>query len=218
MGTMLTRQRLEALKEWLYDKTCVGREMKAPGKGINDIKYVTPQVYVGYYPARPTRNMQAPSNTMDNASAPAILIMLTPSQAKNMEEERFDRYNNIHRPKEFGGKLNVMLLFSVYEPGTRLPGFDGNDPKGIVDESTTGFYELTDWMDDVQRALVTVKSIPGTDMYVWDNTITYGPYIDGDYLADRRPYFYGTISLTFGYYAAEANTRDDEIDRALNDY
>lgn len=219
MGTLLTRNRLDRLRAWLTEAVCVGREMKAPGKSLTDIRYEQPRVYVGYYPIRPLKKGTiATGGTFDYASAPAILIMFTPSKARDMEIEHFDRYNNIHRPQEFGGKLNISLLVSVYEPGTRLPGFDGNDPNGIIDESENGLFTLTDWMDDIQRALLAQETIPGTDMYVITSTIQYSPYVDGDYIADRRPYFYGMINLTFGYYAAISIKSDGAVEAALDEF
>jgi hypothetical protein len=217
MATQTTRARIEALRAYL-EKINAGRDMKAPGESISDIIYRTPAVHVGFYPNRP-QPMARASRALDTdaASAPSILIMLAPSQAQNMEEERFDQRQNIGRPDELGGKLSITLLFAVYEPGTRLHGFDGHSPERIMDATDEGFYTLTDWMDDVVAALITARHIPGSDMYVWPGSVQYSSYADGDYIADRRPLYYGMVSVTFGYYARQIHSAAgaDAIDKAL---
>lgn len=217
MAAQTTRARIEALRAYL-ENINAGREMKAPGESIGDIVYRTPGVHVAFYPNRP-QPMARTSRALDTdaASAPSILIMLAPSQAQNMEEERFDQRQNIGRPDELGGKLTLMLLFSVYEPGTRLHGFDGRNPERIMDATDEGFYTLTDWMDEVVAALVTARHIPGSDMYVWPGSVQYSSYADGDYIADRRPLYYGLVSVTFGHYARQIHSAAgaDAIDKAL---
>lgn len=219
MGTLNTRQRIEALKRFVAQISADMGAFKAPGATLDDIVYKQPRMYTAYYPARPYKQNQAPGMALgpDDASAPSVLFMLTPSQAQNMEEERLDRYNNISRPAEFGGKLGMLMQFAVFDPGVRLPGFDGNHPDLIEDATEDGFYALTDWMDNVMRALITSDTIPGSDMFVIKNTIKYSPYIDGDYIADRRPFYYGQLAATFGYYTAYMPNYEKDIENALDE-
>ena len=80
---------------------------------------------------RTERSCWAPSRLNENGTfqtdatqiCPGILIMPNQAYAKYTEEKRFDRYSNIRRPQEMGQHLSVSILFSVYEPGIRLPGF-----------------------------------------------------------------------------------------------
>lgn len=218
MGTLNTRQRIEALKQFVSDVSDSVGDLKAPGKSLDDIVYKRPKMYTAYYPSRPQKQDQPPGMALspDDASAPSVLFMLTPSMAQSMEEERFDRYNNIHRPAEFGGKLGILMQFVIYDPGVRLPGFGGRYPDLIEDATEDGFYTLTDWMDVVIRALLTCDAIPGSDMYVLKDTIKYSPYIDGDYIADRRPFYYGQLAVTFGYYTANLPNYEKDILAALD--
>jgi hypothetical protein len=137
-----------------------------------------------------------------------------------MEEKRFDRYNNIHRPQEMGQHLSVSILFSVYEPGVRLPGFmDSVGETGagldlaLIEEGTEqGLFTLMNWMDDCMEKLVGQKIIPKSDLYVDESTITYSLYTDQSYVVDRRPIYYGFVNVTFGCYANDgAETSIEEM-------
>ena len=79
-----------------------------------------PRCYIAYYPAMPDESGLI---TEALTLAPSILILPNVGKLKEVEEKRFDRYSGVHRPQELGQTLAVQLLFCVYEPGIRLPGF-----------------------------------------------------------------------------------------------
>ena len=206
---MRTVERLLGLKAWAVENLCAGREMKAPApnNNIGEIVRQEPRCYLGYAPARADETGRFQE---DPASVcPGIIIMPNPAYAKYMEEKRFDRYNNVHRPSMLGSHLSVSILFSVYEPGVRLPGFiDSMDEHGqgldmslMMEGTEQGLFTLLDWMDDCKEALLRDKMIPKTDLSVEEETITYSLYTDQSYVVDRRPIFYGFVNVTFNGYA-----------------
>lgn len=206
---MRTVERLKGLKKWMQTNLCDGREYTAPGPGMNIAEIVTqePQCYIGWSPAR----MNAAGQLQDDpvSVCPGILIMPNQAFAKYMEEKRFDRYNNVHRPALLGSHLAVSILFSIYEPGIRLPGFvdsigssgEGLDISLILEGTEQGVFTLLDWMDDCKEALLRDKMIPNTDLTVEEETITYSLYTDQKYVVDRRPIYYGFINVSFNGYA-----------------
>lgn len=208
---MRTTERLRGLKAWATENLCAGRSMKAPGANMN-IGEIVRQEPCCYLAWAPTRADKTGVIKADPASiVPGILIMPNQAYAKNMEEKRFDRYNNVHRPQELGQQLSVSILFSVYEPGIRLPGFIdsvGESGKGldntlILEGTEEGLFTLVNWMDDCMEALLGQKMIPHTDLFLDEATTTYSLYTDQSYVVDRRPIFYGFINATFGCYAEE---------------
>ena len=215
-------ERLTALKNWATEELCKGREMKAPGENMNigEIRRQEPRCYLAWAPARID---QTGKMREDPASVvPGIIIMPNQAYGKYMEEKRFDRYNNIHRPQEMGQHLSVSILFSVYEPGVRLPGFiDSVGEKGqgldlaLIEEGTEqGLFTLMNWMDDCMEKLVGQKIIPKSDLYVDEPSITYSLYTDQSYVVDRRPIYYGFVNVTFGCYANDG--AETSIDQYLN--
>ena len=211
---MRTVERLLGLKRWAVKNLCTGREMKAPAQNnnIGEIVRQEPRCYLGFAPARAdsTGRLQE-----DPASVcPGIIIMPSPSYAKYMEEKRFDRYNNVHRPSMMGSHLSVSILFSVYEPGIRLPGFidsvgesgQGLDMSLMIEGTEEGLFTLLDWMDDCKEGLLRDKMIPGTDLSVEEETMTSGLYTDQSYVVDRRPIYYGFVNVSFNGYADQGAT------------
>lgn len=206
---MRTVERLLGLKRWVIANLCTGREMKAPApnNNIGEIVRQEPRCYLGYAPARAdsTGRLQE-----DPASVcPGIIIMPNHAYAKYMEEKRFDRYNNVHRPSLMGSHLSVSILFSVYEPGVRLPGFidsvgeggQGLDMSLMMEGTEEGLFTLLDWMDDCKEGLLRDKMIPGTDLSVEEESMTYSLYTDQSYVVDRRPIYYGFVNVSFNGYA-----------------
>ena len=210
---MRTRERLKGLKEWLHGNLCAGREMKVPKDDIKEIALEEPRVYLAYYPTRPD---QAEGALPDPASTcPSILVMPVLSPAKSMEEKRFDRYNDIHRPKDLGQVLAVNMLFSVYEPGIRLPGFaDSGDIRLIREGTEEGLFTLYDWMDDCRDKLLGAKSITGTDLHVNEESMVVSMYTDQNFVVDKRPLFYGFVNVEFYCYADERT--DPRVHDLLN--
>ena len=213
---MRTTERLTALKKWLYENLCKGRVMKTPGTNMNIAEIVRqePQVYLGWAPAR----LDQTGNYSQDPSGvcPGIIVMPKRAYAKYTEEKRFDRYNNIHRPHELGQHLSVDILFAVYEPGTRLRGFitsageqgQGIDMSKIEEGTEEGLFTLFNWMDDCKEKMLAQKSIPKTDLVVDEESITYSLYTDQNYVVDRRPLYYGFVSVTFDCYADEGANRN----------
>lgn len=206
---MRTRERLEGLKKWVFQKVCEGRKMKSPsstGK-IADLVYKEPVCFVGWQPAH-----SDPYGVIhvDESIAPGVLIMPKAGFVKNMEEHRYDSYNHIKRPQEMGQTLPVDILFCVYEPGTRLPGFvesaereEGPDVSLLLEGTEQGLYTLTDWMDDLMERLLGDKIIPGTDLLLNEAKAAYSLYTDQSYVVDKRPFYYGFISAEFNAHANE---------------
>ena len=213
-------ERLTRLKDWATDELCRGRVMKAPGPNMNIAEIVRqePQCYLAWAPARIDKTGKVREDAV--SVVPGIIIMPNQAHAKYMEEQRFDRYNNVHRPSEMGQHLSVSILFSVYEPGIRLPGFiDSADEHGngldmtLIEEGTEqGLFTLVDWMDDCIGKLLAQKTIRGTDLWVEETTMTYSLYTDQNYVVDRRPVYYGFVKVSFGCYA------DEGPNPAIDDY
>ncbi len=214
-------ERLRGLKEWVTQELCEGREMKAPAENL-DIGTIQRQVPPCYLAWAPSHVDKAGNLTeIPLSTVPGILIMPNQTYAKYMEEKRFDRYNNIHRPQDMGQHLSVSILFSVYEPGVRLPGFVANiDEQGqgfdqtlLLEGTEQGLFTLMNWMDDCMQKLLGQKMIRGTDLFVQDETLTYGLYTDQQYVVDRRPIYYGFVNVIFECHANEEY--NPEIERLL---
>ena len=215
---MRTFQRLQGLKKWTYDNFCAGKEMKAPtdGRDYTKIHKQEPKCYIGWAPSR----MDPSGRIQEDAASvvPGILIMPNQAYGKYVEEKRFDRYNNIHRPQEMGDHLSVSILFSVFEPGIRLPGFEesadehgkGLDMSLLLEGTEEGLFTLLNWMDDFRAALLGQKMIPGTDLFVVEESLTYSLYTDQSYVVDRRPIYYGFINVIFACYAEEKPSHIEE--------
>ena len=117
-----------------------------------------------------------------------------------------------------GQHLAVSILFAVYEPGIRLPGFidsAGENGKGldmslILEGTQEGLFTLFNWMDDCMTKLLGQKMIPGTDLTLEEATMTYSLYTDQSYVVDRRPIYYGFINTSFGCYADEGVREIDQ--------
>lgn len=210
---MRITERLRGLKAWTVKNLCEGREMKAPAEGmdIGIINRQVPKCYLAWAPAK-VNDMGVPME-IPESTVPSVLIMPNHSYAKFVEEGRFDRRLNIHRPQEMGQQLGVSFLFSVYEPGIRLPGFtdsvgergEGLDSSLILEGTEEGLMTLMSWMDDCMELLLGTKIIPHADLFVREETVTYSLYTDQKYVVDRRPIYYGFVNCVFGGYATEAD-------------
>ena len=216
---MRTVERLQGLKAWAEKNLCKGRMMKAPAANMNigEIVRQEPRCYLAFAPSR----MDSTGILQEDpiSVCPGIIIMPNPAYAKYMEEKRFDRYNNVHRPSLMGSHLSVSILFSVYEPGVRLPGFiDSMDEHGkgldmslIMEGTEQGLFTLLDWMDDCKEALLRDKMIPNTDLSVEEETMMYSLYTDQSYVVDRRPIYYGFINVSFNGYADHGTPSTDKF-------
>lgn len=216
---MRTNERLRKLQKWTYDTVCKGRTMKTPAPRMDVTKIVTqePKVFLVFAPSRPDENSYADGIEPLNV-APGIIIAPVVGNLKNMEEQRFDRYNKVSRPKEEGQSLSVQVLFFVYEDGVRMPGFvesarNGAYDMSLISEGTEdGLEALHNWMDDFAYALLSQKMIPGTDMFLNERESQYSLIADQRFVSDKRPVYIGMVTATFQCYADEYN---EEINRLL---
>lgn len=214
-------ERLIGIKNWTIDELCKGRMMKAPGENmdISDINTQEPTCYLAWAPSKLDKNGNL--RELPLSTVPSIIIMPNQANAKYMEEQRFDRYNNVHRPSLMGQHLAVSFLFSVYEPGIRLPGFvdsvgekgKGLDTSLILDGTEQGLFTLMNWMNDCVEKLLSLKAIPKTDLWLEEATMTYSLYTDQNYVVDRRPIYYGFVNASFGCFADEG--KNPELDNYL---
>lgn len=202
---MRYRGRMEGLKKWVEEELCKGRMLKTKGRDLSEELFVEPKCYTHFYPMKPDGEPEDISTT-----APSILIMPKGGQGKYTPEQRFDRYNHVHRVQEFGQTFGVSMLFSVYEPGIRLPGFYesgidrmGLNPEYILDGTDQGAFALFDWIDDAMEKILAVKTIPETDLTVNESTLVYAPYVDQEYIRDKRPIHYGFVNVEFYGHAGE---------------
>ena len=84
----------------------------------------------------------------------------------------------------------------------------------LLEEGTeTGILTLYDWMDDCVEKLLGTRMIPGTDLFVIAESVTSSMYTDQSFIVDRRPVYYGFVTVTFNGYANEQN--NDEIRKLL---
>lgn len=215
---MRTTERLRKLKAWIETELCAGREMKTVGENgsITEILRQEPRCFIGWQPTRPD---QTGNFRIDPISiCPGVLIMPKGAYVKRPDEKRFDRFANVRRPAEFGRELSVDIMFSVYEPGVRLPGFveSENSPGGLdlslLEEGTEeGLMTLLDWMEDCMQKLLQQKHIPHTDMMLDEPSMVYSLLVDQSYVVDKRPLYYGFLSVKFDCYADEGVSDIDNL-------
>lgn len=207
---MRTTERLRKLKTWIEKELCEGRLMKAPGPNMDITKIVRqePRCYIGWQPARPDTSGYFPDDPV--SVCPGILVMPNASHAKYVEEKRFDRYSGVHGPPELAQTLSVSILFSVYEPGIRLPGFidsaeseEGLDMSLFVEGTEEGLMTLVDWMDDCVQKLLGQRFIPQSDLFLKEASLVYSLYTDQNYVVDKRPIYYGFVNADFSCYVDE---------------
>lgn len=212
------------MKAWLYEELCKGRQMKAPvnRNDVTDLTTTEPSVFLAWMPTHPNNPGARPSN--DPLSVvPAITIMPMPSRVSYVEEKRFDRYNNIRRPKNMGQSVMVDVMMSVYDPGIRMPGFVESVQTGkgdmtlLKDATEEGFFTLLDWMDDLMQLILRVRHVPGTDLILEDDKCVYSLYADQIWVKDLRPYYVGFVRIEFSGYAdpGSAKGHPSEIDKLL---
>lgn len=214
---MRTSERLRKLKRWIEKELCEGREMKTPAPDMDITKIVRqePQCYLAWQPTRPDETgilRVDPINV-----CPGILIMPKAAHGKYVEEKRFDRYNNVSRPQSLGQTLAVDILFSIYEPGIRLPGFtdSANDERGLdmslfLEGTEEGLFTLTNWMDDCIEKLLSARFIPETDLFINEASMVYSLYTDQSFVVDKRPIYYGFVTVDFNCYAEEGTNNSLE--------
>ncbi|MBQ8088465.1 MAG: hypothetical protein IJ234_08605 [Clostridia bacterium] len=133
--------------------------------------------------------------------------MPTTAYVRYTQEHRFDRYNKILRSQDMGQSLAMQILFTIYEPGIRLPGFAESIESGAPDMSLfkdgtePGVQTLVEWMDDAMELILRERTVPGTDLILEDDNFLYSLYSDQQYIQDRRPLYQGFLNVEFKCYA-----------------
>lgn len=231
---MRTWERLWKTKRFFEEELCKGREFKAPvpatganaqyGPHITDFTMAEPRVFLAWQPARP--NEPGKVDPKDPISvAPSITIMPNAAVARYAPEHRFDRYQNVHRPQDLGQSLSLQILFTIYEPGVRLPGFaDGFDAGQpdmslLKDGTEPGLQTLVNWMDDGMELLLREKTVPHTDLILEDDNFLYSLYTDQTFIQDRRPLYQGFLFVEFKCHADTGSDhgKRSRIDRLLDE-
>lgn len=210
---MRTAERMQKLRDWIYSELCQGREMKTPAKNgdITKICRQEPKCYIGYFPMRPDSSEDAPEDPAN--VAPSILIMPCTGYTKYAEKKPDDRTYHVNRLRSYQQNFSVQVLFTVFEDGLRQPGFIEKAQAGAYDMSLIregteeGLFTLWNWMDELERKLLGLKVIPGTDLYLDEDTMNFGMYADQKYLTDNRPIYQGIVAMTFLGYAEEATNQ-----------
>lgn len=226
-------ERLTKMREWMRKELCEGKRFKIPvpktgkngvyGPDIIDFTEGEPRVFIGFQPLRPDEPGKY-DPTDPYSVCPAITIMPGASLVRNTPEHRFDRYNHIIRSQDMGQSCNVQILFSIYEPGVRLPGFahsyeEGSPDLGLLQDGTDeGLAALLNWMDDAKELLLRERSVPGTDLMLDDDNLIRALYTDQEYVVDRRPLFHGFLNVQFKGFASKGADRGtrSRIDRLLD--
>lgn len=221
------------MRQFFYEELCKGREYKVPKPSggttyaplIADFTMGEPRVFIGWQPMNP--NEPGRADPKDPFSVcPAITIMPNVAYARYVAEKRFDRYQNVHRNQDMGQGPSTLILFSIYEPGVRLPGFkhalETHDPdvmQYFQDGTDAGLQTLTGWMDDAMELLLRERTIPGTDLVLDDyENFRYSLFTDQSYVVDRRPLYYGMLNVSFKGYASTGNDhgKKSRVDRLLD--
>ena len=199
---MRSTERLKKLQSWLTDELCVGRMLKSPAasKKVADATLKEPKCFLGWYPARADQTQQM--QELDGAVCPSILVMPNPAKARSTEEKRNDSFGGVNRPKDLSQTLAVSMLFCVYEPGARLPGFIASkgDTTLLTEGTEDGLLTLYNWMDDCVALLLSQKIVPGTDLSVSDESVGTGLYMENGFVSDRRPLYFGFVNVEFRCY------------------
>lgn len=214
---MRSWERLKKAQAYFQKELCEGREFKSPKPSggtthaplITDFTMAQPRVFLGWQPMRPDEPGKVdPSDPF--SVCPAITVMPNAAYVQYVAEKRFDRYQGVHRSQEMGQSPSFMLLFSIYEPGIRLPGFvealknsEKNAMQYLLDGTEAGLQTLLEWMDDAIELLLREKTIPGTDLILDDyENFRNSLFTDQSYIVDRRPLFYGLLNVPFKGYAS----------------
>lgn len=208
------------MKTFFEEELCAGREFKSPkpltgqngvyGPDVTDFTMAEPRCFLAWQPARP--NEPGMLDSRDPFSiAPSITIMPTSSYVRYNPEKRFDRYSHISRPQDMGQSLSLQILFTIYEPGVRYPGFAESMESGradmslIKDGTEPGLQTLVEWMDDAAELLLRERTVPQTDLILEDDNFLYSLYSDQAYIQDRRPLYQGFLNVEFKCYANNGN-------------
>lgn len=206
---MSTRTRLSAFQDWVYQNLCKGRSMKTPGDTDFSVVYTEPRCFVALYPWQ--LNEASEYNV-----APSILIIPDVSKGKDVRVKSYDQSEGVARPQNLGAQLNLKLIYCVYDPGERTAELkeSQNPYKDILEGDNGGFYTLTDWLDESMEKLMQVQSIPGSDLFLYEDSLTWTPMTEGEAILDRRPLYYGILQIGFG---GEAQRRQGDTIKKLLD-
>lgn len=230
---MRTWERLWKLKAWFEQELCEGHEFKCPTPNknrnyapeINDFTMAKPRVFLAWQPMKPDE----PGKLLGNdpySVCPSITIMPCASYIRYTKDQRYDHYDGLKRSQDMGQSLSVQVLFSIYEPGVRWPGFADSLEAGKADMSLlkdgteAGLKTLVNWMDDAMELILRERTVPGTDLILDDDNAMYSLYTDQQYVSDRRPLYYGFLTIEFKGFANKGNDKGKptKADRLLDGY
>ncbi len=231
---MRDTERLRKNQAWFYNELCKGRQYKVPkDNNILNTDTAEPRVFLAYQPLRPdfygNPTVLSPIQVFEDdpySTCPSITIMPGPSYIQFMQDKRFDNYKNIHRPKKMGQTFSTTVLFSVYEPGIRMPGFvdgmeNGSPDMSLLKDGTEeGLMTLLNWMDDAKELILREQHVPGTDMILDKDSAMASLFTDQSYVVDRRPIYYGFLLITWNCHADVGNDhgKPTRVDRLLDGF
>jgi len=200
---MSTRTRLTAFQKWVTKNLCEGKSMKTPGETDFSVVYTEPRCFVALYPW-----------TLNEASAysvaPSILIIPDASKGKDIRGKSYDQSEGVNRPQNLGAQLNLNLIYCVYDPGDRTAELKitQNPYTDILEGNNGGFYTMTDWIDETMEKLLQAQTIPGSDLFLYEDSLTWFPLTEGETILDRRPLYYGVLQVGFGGEAQRRQGKD----------
>lgn len=198
--SMTIGQRLRGLKKWLNENACQGREMKAQCKDDLVVVYREPYVKLLLF-------TDAEGVPEAEQGAPCILILMKESGTRDMEQ-RFDRYNDLKRPKLMAGMLSIQLVFVTYDPGHRTEESQENQKYDEIQANEEEAYlAVLDWAEETMNKLIEMGTVPGTDLMVSETDLRCGPMMQYGTLLDRRPLYYAVVEGVFGCMARKINSK-----------
>lgn len=211
-------ERLLALKEFVYETVCKGKQFKTQGfnerGGADDYKveYKEPEVFIGLYPRNKNRN----SNERNDPSrvAPSVLIIPRLNYSGKFKEARFDNYEGINRSKEIAGVFSVQFLFCMYDTGKRNADTSiTRKAEDIEDNTEQAVLNLIGWIEELSKQIMGLSQIPNTDLFVYKDSVCWSTLNSDDSVADHRPLYYGYLTVSFGHKTNKVN--DKKIEELL---
>ncbi len=202
---------LQALKDWVFQQVCKGKEMKAQGENALEIVTREPKCFL-QSPPRIKNNESA--QEADSRAAPCVVIVMRKAGVRGRERNEED--NQISEARR--GFLEVQLLFVTYDPGHRTAESQEKSAyEKINDNTEEAVKTVLIWAEETMNKLIRAGSIPGTGWAVEKNTWEYGMLADETgYLADRWPLYYAALSGTFTTESLEQGVQKDDLSSILD--
>lgn len=171
---MTLEQRIDAVKYFLETHVCDGLKLKIPNdKNVYDVAYGSPKAFATFIPPKD----KLPGDL--NYPAPSVVVM----PLRDEENER-------------DGKVLTRLLFTVYDPGTRLPGAMEHEKPEYIGMDHEGWRGLLNFMERARQALRKARVIGDMEL---DFPLKRGLFNEEDSTPDFRPYYMGWMDVPFHY-------------------